>query len=74
MVTEPAFATLPLLTPWEAEHIAQAIERRRCDTIQLCTFCSEQALFAYVTNDPLLNPPRWVDVCYPHSQWLRRSP
>jgi hypothetical protein len=69
-----AFAALPPLTEQEEDDPGAAIERRRLDTVQQCAFCHERALFAYVTADPLLVPPRWVDACGPHSHWLRGGP
>lgn len=65
-----AFDTLPLLTLAEAGDIGAAIERRRQDTAQPCVYCSDRALFSYVTAIPL-DPLRWIDVCGKHSLYLR---
>lgn len=61
-----AFETLPVLT--EAD-FGMAIERRRLDTVQVCAFCGDRALFSYVAHT--MAPPRWMDVCGPHSQYVR---
>jgi hypothetical protein len=68
--TDLAFDTLPLLTLAEMADMGAAIEHRRQDTVRTCTYCSDRALFSYVTAIPL-DPPRWMDVCGKHSLYLR---
>jgi hypothetical protein len=64
-----AFDTLPPLTTAEQSDLGKAIDRRRLDTVQACAFCGSRALFSYVAHT--MTPPRWMDVCGPHSSYLR---
>ena len=68
-MSEMAFDALPVLSEWERQCPSEAIERRRNDAVQPCMFCAKPALFCYIAHT--LEPPRWVDVCGPHSRYLR---
>lgn len=68
-MSEVAFDVLPPLTSGEAANITQAIERRRLNAVQRCVFCGDRAAFTYVAHE--MDPLRWMDVCFPHSRYLR---
>jgi hypothetical protein len=63
------FEVLPVLSDWEQQHPAEALERRRLDTVQACVFCGQQAQLAYIAHT--MRPPRWMDVCHPHGEYLQ---
>ena len=71
MSTLLAFAALPALTPAEAADPGRAIDARHASYPLPCAFCNGRARWAFITNDPLLDPPRWVDACDSHMRWLR---
>ncbi len=64
-----AFESLPALNSWEREHVAQAITRRREDTIQNCVFCRHRAQWHVVAHT--MEPPRWMDACDKHLKYVR---